>query len=201
MQECWWRVIQRATITGDARKWADLPCFLLLFPSLPAVITTATCKQGKKTRRTQQTMICSRSTSFFQICFTADFFYFCLLLLYFRSLAARRDCWPLGFCPVCRRCCSVSAVVEGWPARAESAADRLNGTMRSGKIGLGSVGERQDSVKREGPWLSGKKKPKGKLGERGAAACVKKNGAAVSWRKEGGVAERARKWCRFEKRR
>ena len=91
--------------------------------------------------------------------------------------------------------------MEGWPARAESAVDRLNGTMRSGKIGLGSVGERQDSVKREGPWLSGKKKPKGKLGERGAAACVKKNGAVVSWRKEGGAAERARKWCRFEKRR
>jgi len=47
-------------------------------------------------------MICSRSTSFFQICFTADFL-FRLLLLCFRLLAARRGCWPLGFCPVCRR--------------------------------------------------------------------------------------------------
>lgn len=32
----------------NARKWADLPCFLLPFPSLLAVRTTVTCKRGKK---------------------------------------------------------------------------------------------------------------------------------------------------------
>ena len=52
-------------------------------------------------------MICSRSTSFFQICFTADFFYFCLLLLCFRSLAARRGCC----------CCGARWRRRGWICR------------------------------------------------------------------------------------
>jgi len=33
---------------GSALLSPSLPCFLLLCPSLLAVITTATCKQGKK---------------------------------------------------------------------------------------------------------------------------------------------------------
>jgi len=42
----WWRVGSRAA-ADNARKWADLPCFLLPFPSLLAVRTTVTCKGGK----------------------------------------------------------------------------------------------------------------------------------------------------------
>jgi hypothetical protein len=52
-------VEQRATVTDDAWKWADLPCFLLLFPSLPAVRNTTTCKTQK-----------NASNGLF--CFTAD---------------------------------------------------------------------------------------------------------------------------------
>jgi len=53
VQERWRRVFQRATITGGrwCRKRADLPCFLLLFPSLPAVRVTITCNSKKNTHK------------------------------------------------------------------------------------------------------------------------------------------------------
>ena len=44
-----------------------------------------------------------------------------------------------GFSPIYRQCYSVSAAVEGWPARAESAVDRLEEMTRSGKIDRGSA--------------------------------------------------------------
>jgi hypothetical protein len=44
----WWCVGSRAA-ADNARKWADLPCFLLPFPSLLAVRTTVTCIGVKNT--------------------------------------------------------------------------------------------------------------------------------------------------------
>jgi hypothetical protein len=56
-----WQRMGSCATTDNARKWANLPCFLLPFPSLLAVRTTVTCK-GEKKHNTKLSIL-----SFFQI--------------------------------------------------------------------------------------------------------------------------------------
>jgi len=79
----WWRVGSCAT-TDNARKWADLPCFLLPFPSLLAVRTTVTCKGEKNTIQSFRFSHFFRSTLFCRLLFRV----FCSSLLQVAGLPA-----------------------------------------------------------------------------------------------------------------
>ncbi|KAI9386174.1 hypothetical protein POPTR_011G162912v4 [Populus trichocarpa] len=48
-------------------------------------------------------------------------------------------------------------------------------------------GQKTEALWGAGLWQRGKKKPKGKLGERGAAACVKENGVGAAAGKMNGL--------------
>jgi hypothetical protein len=104
-----------------------LPPFFLSSPAM-------TCKQEKHKQRFRFFFRSASPPFLFQICFTAD----PSLVSVFFSFASGGWRWDqeaaglwVSVRSAGRRCCSVSAAVEGWPARAESTADRLNEMTRS----------------------------------------------------------------------